>query len=109
MQNVGAFVSYCVGQIQELIDALSWKQVSTKDNPADRISRGISSSQLIQSHLWWNGPQWLKLETTDWEASSAITLILEDLPEARKSILIATNIKQEWDIFSFETFSVSFD
>ncbi|KMQ87772.1 hypothetical protein RF55_12859 [Lasius niger] len=93
------FVSNRVGQIQELTDASSWKHVNTKENPADAISRGITPSQLTQSSLWWNGPQWLNDETVIWDADSSIAPILEDLPEARKSALIATNNCQEWSIF----------
>lgn len=93
------FVSNRVGQIQELTDASSWKHVNTKENPADAISRGISPSQLIQSHLWWSGPQWLNFENTDWEATSTVTPILEDLPEACKSALMTTNTWQEWNVF----------
>jgi len=93
------FVANRVGQVQELTDASSWRHVNSKENPADAISRGISPSQLIQSDLWWNGPQWLKCGIADWKAESALVSIPENLPEAHKGTLIAINRSQEWSIF----------
>ncbi|XP_068226081.1 uncharacterized protein [Palaemon carinicauda] len=31
----------------------------SKDNPADILSRGSKSKDLVQNSLWWNGPKWL--------------------------------------------------
>lgn len=33
------------------------------------ISRGGSPSELVQSSLWWEGPDWLKLEEDNWSKS----------------------------------------
>ena len=33
--------------------------MSTKDNPADQLTRGIPTEKLKESSLWWHGPQWL--------------------------------------------------
>ena len=46
-----------------------------KENPADLPPRGVSVEELINSHLWFNGPSWLLDDTTVMhsfeEASSA--------------------------------------
>lgn len=33
-----------------------WNHISTKDNPADLATRGVTAQQLLESKLWWNGP-----------------------------------------------------
>ena len=33
--------------------------MSTKDNPADQLTRGIPTEKLKESSLWWHGLQWL--------------------------------------------------
>ena len=43
------------------------KYCPTKQNPADLLTRGISSDALNSSHLWWHGPPWLK--DGDWPIS----------------------------------------
>lgn len=43
-----------------------WRHVPTKTNPADCASRGISSEQLVEHTLWWNGPDWLQQSSTHW-------------------------------------------
>jgi len=40
------------------------KYCPTGDNPADLLTRGISTAELISSELWMNGPPWLT--TGDW-------------------------------------------
>ncbi|XP_071056121.1 uncharacterized protein [Onthophagus taurus] len=57
------FVANRVSQIQELTAHAQWKHVTSAENPADLISRGIETSQLIKSNLWWEGPKWLKSKT----------------------------------------------
>ena len=37
-----------------------WKHVIGSDNPADCASRGLFPSELIDHHLWWYGPNWVK-------------------------------------------------
>lgn len=36
-----------------------WHYVSTKENPADSASRGLTITQLMEHTLWWRGPAWL--------------------------------------------------
>ncbi|GFX10131.1 hypothetical protein TNCV_1865291 [Trichonephila clavipes] len=33
-----------------------WKHISSRDNPADLISRGVNPSDLKYLELWWLGP-----------------------------------------------------
>ncbi|GBN56721.1 hypothetical protein AVEN_162907-1 [Araneus ventricosus] len=36
------------------------------ENPADRLTRGISAVSLKSDDLWWSGPRWLKSPRYDW-------------------------------------------
>jgi len=53
------YVANRVTQILEVPEARQWRYISTEENPADVISRGISASDLSKSELWWKGPKWL--------------------------------------------------
>ena len=39
------------------------------DNPADIGSRGVKASELKDSRLWWEGPEWLKEGKKAWPSS----------------------------------------
>ncbi len=53
------YVGNRVQIIQAEVDVQNCNHVSSKDNPADLISRGISANKLVNSDLWWHGPAWL--------------------------------------------------
>lgn len=71
------FIGNRVSIIQENIATINWKYVPTKDNPADCASRGISPQELINHQLWWNGPDWLNKEITEWPKKT--TLLIKQL------------------------------
>lgn len=54
------YVGKRVKEIQKLQPSYRWHHVESKQNPADIISRGMLPEQLLQSSLWWNGPQFLQ-------------------------------------------------
>ncbi|XP_035224263.1 uncharacterized protein LOC118196890, partial [Stegodyphus dumicola] len=49
------FVANRVSKIQRLVEPRHWKHVSSANNPADLISRGVYSHELVTSSLWCNG------------------------------------------------------
>jgi len=53
---------------------------TTDDNPADLLTRGLSTPQLSMSQLWQHGPQWLTDETQqpEWNHSEILHLQVED-------------------------------
>nr|XP_043068771.1 uncharacterized protein LOC122321876 [Drosophila bipectinata] len=53
------FVANRTSEILETLPRHTWLHVSSKENPADCASRGMTTSQLLEFHLWWNGPPWL--------------------------------------------------
>ncbi|CAH2020014.1 unnamed protein product, partial [Acanthoscelides obtectus] len=74
------FVANRVSEIQRLTESIEWHHVSTLDNPADIVSRGLSPSSLMHSKLWFHGPDWL-LYLDQWPTSP---ILLSELPEQRK-------------------------
>ena len=64
------YVGNRVTRIVENIPSNSWRHVSGSDNPADCASRGLFPSELVQHHLWWDGPHWLHFSPTRWPQCS---------------------------------------
>lgn len=60
------FVATRISEIQELTRKNQWFHISTKENPADVLSRGCPIDALKDNKLWWHGPSWLRLETSRW-------------------------------------------
>lgn len=56
------FVSNRVASIQKLMNFQKWHYVSSKHNPADCASRGITFVELNKHELWWHGPKFLATE-----------------------------------------------
>ncbi|GFW44836.1 integrase catalytic domain-containing protein [Trichonephila clavipes] len=50
----------------EVIPTKHWRHVPSKKNSADIVSRGIDPKCLSDCMLWWQGPPWLRLETSSW-------------------------------------------
>ncbi|XP_044312576.1 uncharacterized protein LOC123037144 [Drosophila rhopaloa] len=54
------FVGNRTSEILDTIPRSAWHHVDSKTNPADCASRGLMAADLIDFHLWWNGPLWLR-------------------------------------------------
>ncbi|XP_055522442.1 uncharacterized protein LOC129716631 [Wyeomyia smithii] len=76
------FVCNRVIEIQQLTKSMEWRHVSTNENPADFISRGLLPSEIRACKLWWFGPTFLTKDETDWPVNSQ-QLPIEQLPESR--------------------------
>ncbi|GBO34178.1 hypothetical protein AVEN_160610-1 [Araneus ventricosus] len=50
------FVSNRVAQIQELTKEYHWSHITSKNNPADLLSRGIDAQFLANNQFWFQGP-----------------------------------------------------
>lgn len=60
------FVANRVTQIQCTTQGIEWRHVPGIQNPADAVSRGRFSTEIIKDYLWWSGPDWLQLDKTAW-------------------------------------------
>ncbi|XP_011858471.1 PREDICTED: uncharacterized protein LOC105556028 [Vollenhovia emeryi] len=57
--KLNTFVANRASKIQDITKNISWYHVPTNENPADLLSRGVSTEVLAESELWWHGPHWL--------------------------------------------------
>ncbi|GFO28159.1 pao retrotransposon peptidase superfamily [Plakobranchus ocellatus] len=57
-----AFVANRVQEIQNLSDPSCWHHCAG-ENPADLLTRGITTKALMNSQLWLHGPEWLSSDT----------------------------------------------
>lgn len=55
-----------------MTDPSSWGHVISKDNPADMLTRWISSKELINSRQWWYGPEWLNKTENFWSKDNKL-------------------------------------
>lgn len=96
------FVSHRVSEIQRELSVESWKYVPTELNPADIASRGALVHDLIDSTMWWHGPEFLK-DTKHWPKQLS-QMSIDDAPEKRKVVEILHVDAQEPN-YVLESFS----
>ncbi|GFX24831.1 integrase catalytic domain-containing protein [Trichonephila clavipes] len=58
------FVANRTSEIMDVLPTKHWRHVPSKETPADIASRGIDPKCLPDCKLWWQGPPWLRLETS---------------------------------------------
>ena len=49
-----------VEEIRKLSQACKWYHCPEVCNPANLPTRGVHADQLVESQLWWTGPDFLK-------------------------------------------------
>ncbi|XP_065074640.1 uncharacterized protein LOC135698542 [Ochlerotatus camptorhynchus] len=79
------FVANRVSKIQLSTSSSIWRHVAGEQNPADCLSRGTSTEFLLTSKLWWQGPQWLQGDLTDWPISPQGSSTMHSPGEVRKT------------------------
>jgi len=95
------FVGHRVGEIQELTVMSEWNHVSTKDNPADIVSRGCEPTQLQNNQLWWEGPEWLSKGIVDWpKVDAQWSSEMGAIPEERNTTISVVTIAYDISILN---------
>lgn len=61
-----------------------WQHISGTENPADLISRGLTTKELFASTLWWNGPSWLLMPQNEWPHPVVSALSAKELEAENK-------------------------
>ena len=101
------FVANRVSTIRDLSEPTKWKHISTKENPADYVSRGLKVPDFLKTRTWLEGPEFLWKEKEKWSNHGLdVTLDVED-KEVRKEVAantINTDILAPTDLL-FEHFS----
>lgn len=64
------FVANRVASIRSNSDISEWRHVSTSDNPADLLTRGMTATDLVNNKLWLSGPSWLTQAAKYWPKGS---------------------------------------
>ncbi|XP_072380763.1 uncharacterized protein [Diabrotica undecimpunctata] len=98
------FVANRVAQFQENSSHSHWRHVKSKDNPADILSRGMMPSNILNSTLWFHGPQFL--QTFDLNLSEYSPKFNSNkLPEERKVVLHTRSAQFDFFVMLSERFS----
>ncbi|XP_065355419.1 uncharacterized protein LOC135949893 [Calliphora vicina] len=101
------FIANRTSHIINVIPASQWRHITSKQNPADLATRGISSAELKDNNLWWQGPHILQSITMEATPTTSTEIIPKDIDlEERKVIATATSVKQT-DLFElFSSYNV---
>lgn len=70
-----------------------WRRVSTKENPADEASRGLSAKELINSPRWWSGPDFLRKPLDSQTGRGEMAVISDNDPEVKKTSSFVTKLR----------------
>ncbi|GFQ65834.1 integrase catalytic domain-containing protein [Trichonephila clavata] len=89
------FVSNRIAEIQENTDPVSWRHCSGKQNPADLLTRGITSRELINSEKCWHDPEWLKDSENLWPNLEGFESIVSETVELKSSLIVNLTITHE--------------
>ncbi|XP_062714127.1 uncharacterized protein LOC134290914 [Aedes albopictus] len=60
------YVSNRIAEIHRLTRGSEWRHVPSEANPADRVSRGVPASLVVNDQIWWHGPPFLAVERNHW-------------------------------------------
>jgi hypothetical protein len=101
------FVANRVMEIQSLLDPSVWRYCPGPQNPADVPTRGMSSNELKESRLWWEGPAWLRSSEEEWPKDLRSASLNEHVEIERKhQASINSYVIQPQEIFiDFTRFS----
>ena len=63
------FVANRVGEIQTSTSPKQWRYIPTSLNPADILSRGMKTADLIDCDRWWTRPEFLRKSEDAWSTN----------------------------------------
>ncbi|XP_064622348.1 uncharacterized protein LOC135484644 [Lineus longissimus] len=87
------FVANRIQQIRDVTTPGQWRHVATESNPADIASRGTNAEGLINSRLWWKGPEFLQnSESSTLMMTKKPIPIADDDPEVKRSVTVNKTI-----------------
>lgn len=86
------FVANRIASIQNNSSVGAWRHVSTTDNPADFLTRGMSAAEIVKNRLWLNGPAWLSQPEENWPKGGFIRTDVSREVSAELKINIVTEL-----------------
>ncbi|CAG2184992.1 unnamed protein product [Mytilus edulis] len=92
------FIANRITEIRQLVENKTWRYCPTDCNPADYLTRGMSSSKFLNNDTWFNGPKWLAHEEQwpHWDRNSVAMTTITD----NESKDIVRQIQQNDDRFT---------
>jgi hypothetical protein len=104
-----------VETIQSVSKKEWWRHCPGLQNPADLATRGAPAPPLVNSQLWWNGPEWLKLEEEKWpespDSEQLDSSVQNDIESESRGVLansaaaITINKKFDWSLERISTWN----
>lgn len=85
------FVDNRVKEIRSMSCSKNWKHIPGELNPADLPSRGCTIDVLCKTN-WWNGPEWLRKDESEWPISNVGYHEDEIKNEIRKTAKVTNQI-----------------
>ena len=85
------FVANRIAEIQKLTSPEQWRHVSSQNNAADVLSRGISAQKIKNHSLWFYGPLFLHGPISKWPATFKAENPLMEVKVKAKIITAATS------------------
>lgn len=78
------WVANRIKEILNLTRSVDWHHCPGQINPADLPSRGLTADELKNSALWWDGPEFIKKNESEWPTEAEIQI--NNDPEQKKNI-----------------------
>ena len=88
-KKISIFAASRVCKIKDRTKIEQWKHISTEQNPADILSRGMMPKKLSQCDLWWKGPEFIRLGTEPMQP------VLLETEESRKEMVEESRIMMQ--------------
>ena len=82
------YVRSRVNDIKSLAPGANVYYVNTKENPSDMISRGVTAKEMLSSHLWAFGPNWL-CDKCNWPEQVLCNAVVDVPPPEDKVVKIS--------------------
>lgn len=103
-KQLNTFVANRVSEIQQFSKDHKWLHVSSENNPADVISRGLEPKLLGDCHIWWHGPHFLSTLEEFWPNNNTVFL---DPPEMKQNnvSLVTTSTNKVLPIENYSSLS----
>ena len=99
------YVSNRIQEIHSASDPSQWRHIGSKENPADIASRGTSAEALVESSLWFHGPEFLHCKDLNLGKNPTVTVPEGDQELRRISARVMASEAQGLNIHNFDSFS----
>lgn len=89
------FVANRVSTIRDNSDVAQWRYISSKKNPADEASRGLTVDNFLAGRRWIEGPDFLGKPEGDWPRPFDPQPISAEDPEVKRDLMVNAIIYSE--------------